>query len=221
MKTLFLLAVLFGGVSAISADTLSIRNEVHEGDFEKFENGKFTFRIPFGETLSVSASSVKTLELTKPRAVSFLLTGKQAEEQANLHGFQRSKFTLEQKGGMRMVYAMKVKRLEVKPQAAPSGSGSPEAPGPKGFVDISHIEGRTDLPQDQMSALRRYVAARDRYQAFAEESSRLIGAANSLTGDRRLRKLNELRARKNQEQPLLLELNQAEASLFQAFPTAE
>jgi len=221
MRNVVVCVALLATVAVASADTLEVRNKTHEGKLETFENGQFTFRILFGDTLSVSASSVKTLTLDKPRPVSLLLSEKSEFEDANLHGFQQSKFTVEQKGGMRMIYAMKVKRMVVK-EAKPSATAdSSEIPGLRAFVDITHIEDRTDLPPHQMDAMRVYVTARERYKAFLAESSRLVASANGETGDRRMVLLNELRDCKNREQPLLLALDQAEKALFVAFPPAE
>jgi len=204
--------------TSVSADTIVVRSKQHEGELEKFEHGKFTFSIPFGDTLQIPASSVKSLKLDRPRPVKLFLAGKADAEAANLHGFQQSKFTFEQKGGMRMVYAMKVKRIVVEKPKPSAGRASHDAPGPRQFVDISHIEHRKDLPPNQMTALHQYTQARDRYKSYLAESSRLVAAMDTAKGDRRLQMLTELRTRKNNEQPLLLALDEAEEALFAAFP---
>ncbi len=219
MKKWALLVLLGLSVSSsVWADTITIRNKTYKGRLEKFENGKFTFQVRYGETLHASPSSVKMLELDKPREVSLLLSGMKKAEKAVFHGFQGSKFTYEQGGKKLTAYTMKVKKMEVKAPKPAAGGGSSEIPGPHKIIDVSHLEHLTDLPPKQSTALKAYVAARDSYQAFLVENTRMMAAADAVTGERRIAMLQDLNARKINEQPILRALEGAEAELLAAFP---
>ncbi len=218
--------VLFGMILLLSAaaacgDTITVNRKEHEGEFERFENGRFTFNIPFGETLEFPASSVSELKLDQPCSVSVESSAGSVADNLTLFRFWRAAFDFEHNGVKKSAYAMKVKRILVRKQKAETRQTRPVSSDiafPREFADISKLEHRTDLPSRQTAALKDYVVARDHYKAFFVESSRLVSAMDSATGDRRLEILTALRTRKNDEQPILQALDQAEEILLAAFP---
>ncbi len=213
------LGLLVLGTTVVSADMIEVMRKQHHGEFEKFENGKFTFDVTFEETLELKASSVTALTLDSPRPVSLLMAGKQEPMDAKLLRFYRAMFEFEIDGVKKSIYPMKVKQITVKEMEPPPSSGaSTENPGPRQFVDISGIEHRTDLPSNQMAALKQYISARDAYKAFLAESTRLVRMMDEVAGEERQELLLKLRSRKNAEQPVLRALDEAEEALFAAFP---
>ena len=68
-------------------------------------------------------------------------------------------------------------------------------------VDTKSIASR-DLSQEQRLTLESFVAAKAGYDAFMRSSSAMVAQLDSATGSKRAKLLAELRARKNNEQPL-------------------
>ena len=218
MRCIVFWMVLLLPILALSADTITVRRKAQQGDFKTFENGQFAFHVTFGDKLEVRASSVDSPVPDSPRPVSVLFAGQPEAVDAKFIRFWRSMFEFEIDGAKKTAYPMKVKRIVVKQPKASSTTTSGETPGPRQFVDISHLEHRTDLPPRQAAALKQYVTARDDYKAFLAESTRLVRMMDSAAGEKRQAVLLKLQSRKNEEQPVLHSLDEAEEALFAAFP---
>jgi hypothetical protein len=215
-------AVLLTCVMAVSADSVTVRGKTHQCKLEKYEGRKFTFKIPYSDPMELAPSSVKELKLDMPLPISLLVSGSREPEKATLHGFERSKFSFERNGKMEALSSLKVKSFTVerpKPAAGAFG-GNREIPGPRQFIDVSQLEANPDLPPNQQAALKKYVDVRDSYQAFLVESSRIVGEMDTATGNKRIKLLADLRARKNAEAQMLRQIDTAEAALQGAFPPA-
>jgi hypothetical protein len=210
------------GVSAGLADSVTVRGKTHKCELLKYESRKFTFKIPYSDPMELAPSSVKELKLDMPLPISLLVSGSREPEKATLHGFERSKFSFERDGKMEALSSLKVKSFTVerpKPAAGAFG-GNREIPGPRQFIDVSQLEANPDLPPNQQAALKEYVDVRDTYQAFLVESSRIVGEMDTATGNKRMKLLADLRARKNAEAQMLRQIDTAEAALQGAFPPA-
>jgi hypothetical protein len=215
-------AVLLTCVMTVAAESVTVRGKTHQCKLEKYEGRKFTFRIPYSDPMELAPSSVKALKLDMPLPVSLLVSGSREPEKATLHGFERSKFSFERHGKMETLSSLKVKSFTVhRPQPAGGGVQRSEEPGPRQFLDVSKLEHREDLPPNQMAAVKGYVEVREAYQAFLADSSRMVSAMDTATGNKRVELLADLRGRKNAEAQMLRQIDTAEAALQGAFPPAE
>jgi len=91
-------------------------------------------------------------------------------------------------------------------------------PKPKRRIDISALEKRNDLTDQQTSVIRRYRAVRMKYDAFVAKSSAMVAEMDDARGKRREDLMDSLRRRKDAEQPLKRDLENATAALLAAFP---
>ncbi len=85
-------------------------------------------------------------------------------------------------------------------------------------AEITRLLNHPDLNADQKAALEQYQAAKDKHRQFMEESSAMIARMDTLTGSERQALLNNLRLRKEEEQPLKRELEASQQALSAAFP---
>jgi len=70
----------------------------------------------------------------------------------------------------------------------------------------------------QVKAYNRYKTAKVAYDAFLTKSTEMVKALDKATGQARENLLNKLRLRKNEEQPITIEMKKSQAELLAAFP---
>jgi hypothetical protein len=97
-----------------------------------------------------------------------------------------------------------------------SAVGSGDAPIPA--IDTTEFD-EAAMSESQRSTLAKYKIARKRYDAFLSESTAMVREMDRASGQRREQLLTKLRIRKNQEQPIRLEMSGAHKSLLAAFPS--
>jgi len=199
------------------ADTITIRSREQKGEFQGYENREFLFRADAWTDLREPRTAVQKLVLDPPRDVDLVL-GSSAEA-ATLVAYEQSRFVVEQKGARREIAGMLVKSITVRAAApaAAGGSGGAEEPEARRALDISAFE-KADLTPLQSAALARYKTARARYDAFLAQSSAMVAMMDKAQGAKREEILNALRLRKNEEQPVVRELEAAEKALMAAIP---
>ena len=86
------------------------------------------------------------------------------------------------------------------------------------LYDVSGLEGRADLTDAQNAALERYKAAKAKYSGYVSESSRIVAEMDRSRGQHRERLMDELRLRKQDEQPVKNEYRAATSALMSQFP---
>jgi len=198
---------------ASRGDTIVIGTKTHTGTFEVYEKGRFIFRTAEGKLLKQNRTSVRRLTLDTLKAVRLVRSGKKQSEEATLVGYDKTKFTIKQAGRKQTLFGARVERILVMQAPKPLRV---VAKRPRIAVEV--LEDMESLSPEQAAALDRYKAARRRHDDFLEESSRLVSEMDGTTGKKREQLLDILRRRKNDEQPILRELEQAEAALLAVFP---
>lgn len=204
-------------VSSATADSMTIGSQVVNGSLEGFERSQFLFRAEEGRVLRQSRASVRQVTLDVPRPARFLRKGRGNVEQVDVLGYADSSFRIRRDGNEEKVLGMHVALITMQP-APTGGFTATDQPTPHQRISLSVLERRSDLTGPQRSAIARYRSVRGRYDTFVSQSSALVAQMDAATGQRRLQLLNQLRQRKDQEQPLKQSLMAAEASLRAAFP---
>lgn len=199
------------------ADTLVVHAKELQGGFSGYEDGKFVF-VAAGKGLTREPrSSVQKLILEKP--VDATLVQGNKSQGVRLLGYEQSRFIVEIDGARSEITGILVKSISV--QGAPAAEGgSGDADGgtqPRRQLDLSGVDEATLTP-GQAGALARYKAAWKRYSEFLARSSKMVAEMDKSRGAQREEKLDTLRERKNEEQPLLTELSAAEKVLRASFP---
>lgn len=205
------------GYSAAHADVLTVGTRRHQGSFEGFEAGQFLFRTAAGQIIRQSRPTVRSLQCDAPRPVKLLRANRRDEETVNLLGYANARFAIEAKGCEESVFGMHVRSIELR-WVPGNGRGREGRPKPARQIDLVALEARDDLTAEQARVLRRYRAARTKYDAFVAQSSALVSEMDRATGKRREDLLDSLRRRKDAEQPLKRDLEAATAALPAAFP---
>lgn len=210
-----------------AADTMVVASETHTGTFEGYRQNRFLFRTESGTLLQEVRGRVSELKLGQPCKVTFARTGRKKREPAHLKTYAHMKFTFEDGGREKVVPAFNIREITVqrdesggaaKPDDGAKPGGAPDKPGVFTTYDVRPLASRSDLTGPQSAALKRYETAKSRYDAFLKESTRLVTEMDRAKGAQREKLLNELRTRKNQEQPIKKELDGATAALLSAFP---
>ena len=212
--------IAFLAVAAVGSDVMVVKNVTHEGTFEGFEKNIFRFQTAEGEFLKEKRGKVSRLELAEPCKVTLLRTGKKESEPGLFKKYERLKFIFDENGKDKAEFANSIKKITVlrDPEPAVNGRGGGGGNGSVEFIDVGPLEEREGLSAAQSAALQQYKAASAKYRAFVDTSTALVGQMDGAAGGERDRLLNQLRLRKNEEQPLKSAFNTATAQLLAKFP---
>ena len=156
--------------------------------------------------------------MEKPTRVAFTASRKKRSGARMLKGYKGLKFVFVEGEKEKKVFAGRVKSISVIHPAG--GSGGKDAKGADTFpvIDISGLETRSDLTEQQTDAIDRYKKAREAYDSFLAESSKLVARMDRERGGAREKLLDELRVRKDREQPIKNELRAAIRELMATCP---
>lgn len=218
----FFLIFILAITQYVSADVIVIGDARHEGTFTGFDNNNFEFDLKDGKKLKTNRTKVKALELSKPAKVSFEERGKKETEETQLLRYEKFKFIFQENGKEIGVIGSQVKNITkalVFEGTGGGGTSSTEIPSAPPLVEFSGME-NAELTPVQKTTLAAYKAARANYEKFLAESTALVKEMDASEGERREALLNKLRARKQDEQPLLSVLQKATADVLAAFPPA-
>jgi hypothetical protein len=135
-------------------------------------------------------------------------------------GYAKGMFLFIKEGKKEIISGMNVKSVKVDHV---SRFGRPSEPVPEAVqqiadADIEDLLARPDLSADQKAALEQYQAASGKYRQFVTESSSMVERMDTMTGSERQAVLNDLRLRKEAEQPLKRDLQASQQALTDAFP---
>lgn len=202
------------------ADVLTGAMSEDKGSFLAYKDNKFFFKTEKGQDLELSKAAVRKLTLDEPREVYFLRKGKSKNESALLVGYDKLQFSFKQKKQDFSISAMNV--ASIKASMATVEGGGTEGGTTDGntfiaAVDLSGLD-ETALSPSQKAAISSYAAVRTRYESFLSRSSTMVAEMDRSSGARREELLGELRRRKNEEQPIRLQMSSAHKSLLAAFP---
>ncbi len=216
----WLLAACFVAVGSGRADTLTIGIRNIQGTFEGFSDDAFVFRSDKGETLRENRTNVRSLQLDAPVKVAYeMARGGKGSQSALLKSYKGMRFVFKDGDKERTVFANHVKEIRVvRPPPAGGGGREPDGSAFIQPVDISKVENNPDLTAGQKAAIERYRTARARYDNFFRESSELVARMDRAEGAERIRIHQELRVRKQEEQPIINALQAATTQLYNAFP---
>lgn len=202
------------------ADVIRIGTKSQSGTLEAYDGRSFQFRDEGdGKVQNVPRTSVKDLKLDEPRKAEVVQMGKATEEML-MAGYAKGMFLFMHQGRKEIISGMKVTNIKLATVSRFGGSSEP-TPGAMQLVSDADIETllvRPDLNADQEAALDQYQAAKDKYRQFVNESSALVARMEMLKGSDRQAVLNDLRLRKEAEQPLKSELAASWHALSAAFP---
>ena len=217
-RILLSLFVVMLVASPCMADTMTVGTKTYEGEFKGFENNQFNFKPEKGKEIRENRTKVKKLALDKPLKVSYEKRGKKPEEGVELLRYEKFKFVFKKDGKERKVLGNGIQKISVA-WSGGNGFGLPSMERPKvpEPIDFQGIEG-ADLTPAQETALAAYKAARGAYDKYVNESSAMVTAMDASAGKRREELLNDLRIRKQDEQPLRNALQQATNDALAAFP---
>jgi len=216
-KITFAVMILGCCLGFVFADSMRIGTKTQKGTFAGYKNGSIMFQDENGEQFPQPRGSVKSLTIDSPCEASFKASSKDLTGMFTLVKYESGIFTVKDKGKQKEIPAIKVSEITVKQSVSASGDRVGDAPVSIRDIDISGIEGRTDLTQQQTEILNKYKAARSKYNAFVSENSSMVQQMDKAKGQKREELLNELRVRKAQEQPIRLEYETCRTSLVNAF----
>lgn len=204
---------------ATAADTMVTRTKTYGGTFERFENNRFVFRTEDGATVELERGQVTELTCDPPVDIALLRARSREPEAAKLLQYKGLRFSVELDGKEQTVFNNQVDRIVAqRPMPAMGGAGRAGAAPAVQFLNTAELEQNPDLPPNQQAALQRYLAAKDAYLAFRQESSEMVERLNRATGNERHQLLEDLRRRNIAEQPILAELDLATKAMYEAFP---
>jgi hypothetical protein len=204
---------------SVFADVLVVGKTRNKGTFKGFANNIFELEQKGGKTLKINRTKVKTLELDKPAKVSYLQRGKKEVRDAELLRYEKFKFSFTGKKKETHVIGSVMKKITISWSSSGTGGGpaSSNIPTAPPALDLSGIEG-ADLTPDQETTLASYKSAREDYDKFLNENTALVKQMDAETHGAREKLLNELRIRKQNEQPLRIALQKATDDVLATFP---
>lgn len=212
MKRHMAVLALWLNTVAARGDQLFASGQEKDGWFRGFEDGRFVFQPERGKVIREPRSSVTRVTLAKPAKASYQTSDGKTVTDAVLKSFERSQFVFEDAS----VPAIRMKKLALAADPADAAEGDAGGGYPIPQVDISGIGG--DLAPEQQAIVGRYRGAKKAFDDYVAESARLVQEMDKATGERRTQLLNQLRLRKNAEQPLRAALVEAFNALAAAFP---
>jgi len=203
-------------------------NKSYEGTFQGYKNDKFYFLPDGGKTVNGLRSFAEKLVIDPPAIVTITQRGKKKVEDWKLKSYEKSTFLFDNNGKEVSMPGMQISAIEMGldfGRAAGGGGGGQEdganaenKPLKINLNDLSALVKESNSTPEQTRAFERYKTARTTYDSFLEASSAMVKTMDHTTGAAREDILNKLRKRKNDEQPLLGELKQAEKELLTVFP---
>jgi len=211
-------AVVLGASVGYADQLLIMGQQTREGTFQGFENGKIEFQDSSGRFVKEQSSRVSKLVLTAPLKAAYqTVTGKRVED-VTLKGFEKGKFIFVGKDGKEtLVVGLQVKTIEPVFEGG-GGGGDAGDRYPIPAVDLSGIVG--DLSPAQQKALDGLKDAKKGFDDYVAESSAMVQEMDRLKGPKREELLNQLRIRKEKEQPLRGNLISAYKTFRDAFADA-
>ena len=216
-KLLCLLAFMVISEQFSNADVLVSGVKRYEGSFVELSNNTLKFEAKDGTTIKKSISSVKSLEITKPLKVDFKERSKKEIRNAELLGYRMFKFNFKIKGRKQSITGRSVKTITKSWSSSGTGmQASSEAPVPIAPLKFSNLEG-AELSAEQEQTLAAYKIARADYDNFIRTNSKMMQQANATQGVERNKLLNDLRARRDKEQPIVQKLEKASNEAVAAF----
>jgi hypothetical protein len=222
-SVIYIISGLILAINCYAADVMVVKNEKHEGSFQGYKDGTFSFKTSKGKVIKVDRKQVTRLELKKPVSVSTTLKGKNKSQSMMLKKYGTMKFTfVENKKDKALLYH---NILEISTGGSGGGSmggGAVAAQGSSSLADklysVSSLLARDDLSEEQSRVAQEYDTAKNNWKDFVEESSRMQKEMEQSKGQRREELLNKLRYRKNEEQPVKNALINATKALLETFP---
>jgi len=211
--TLWLIGGLALAAGVGAGDTIVVGTQTHSGTLQSYEKNAFRFRTQAGEWLTQDRMAVRRITVDAPRKAMLDCAGRKAPEAVAFLGYENKKFLVSANGKREEVAGLKVRRLSIEDDMRQMGGASSETPRARQRIDLSGVEGRAGLSAVQTALIERYRAAWSDYERFLDESTAMAGRLDTLTGAQRATLLNELRARKNREQPLTQVLAAAETAV--------
>ena len=204
---------------AACGDTLETKKGTRKGVFEGYRDSQFSFRTDKGQLINEARVNVKKLECDKVCQV-ILAVERKPPASALFKKYEKLKFTFEENGRKRTVFSRTVESITVTRATEGQGRGA-RGGGALPMFDVSRLEKAVDITPAQKAAVARYKAAKERYGAFLAESSTMVARMDQARGRQREELLNQLRMRKQDEQPIKNEYSAASSALLQAFPDLE
>jgi len=216
---IYVMAGLILGGSLAGADVIKKTMGEEKGAFSEYKNSKFMILTDGGGTIEIPKASVRELILDKPVAVSFLRKGKSQRENGELLGYDKLQFKLKQKNKEMSLSAMYITSMQAQVAASSAGGGTAmgDAETVIPAIDTSEFD-ESVMSAEQKASLETYRSVRRRYDAFIRESSAMVAEMDRSSGQKREELLSKLRIRKNQEQPIRLEMSGAHKALLASFP---
>ncbi|OVE75299.1 hypothetical protein BVX97_05105 [bacterium E08(2017)] len=201
------------------ADVLVVGKSRIEGKFMGYDNNIFEFEEEGGKAIKKNRTMMKALELEKPVKVSFEARGyKKKVSEAELTGYSKFKFHFKVEGKDVAINGTSVRNIEkawAQERNHNSSTEKPEVIAPLQFTGIDD----GNLPPDQQEKYDAYKKARAIYDAYIAKNSALVKAMDGASGEKREEYLNELRTRKQDEQPIKEALLKAMDEVLAAFNT--
>ncbi len=214
-QLLVTLATAFLVSSAVGDQLVMLGSQAKPCTFQGFDSGRLLIVSSKGRLSKEAPSRISRVILSKPLRVNYITSDGKKEEAALLKGFERQQFQLVKDGKESGVPAQKMKTIDIIGEDGGEGGVVGRYPVPD--VDVNALLGAKATPA-QMKAVDRFLAAKKAYDDFVAESSVLVGQMEKAQGVKRAALLNELRMRKNQEQPIKTELVDACSALSDVFP---
>lgn len=220
---LALLLVLCMSVSGtVRADLLDTGSKPQRGTLEGYDGNNFQFRDDrSGKLLEVSRSSVRNLKLDEPRKAEVVIAGKPPfPEKILVRGYDDGLFLFTENGKELRVMGMKVSRIKLDaiPRPGREQESAPTVTEQIAEADINKLLAQPNLTADQKTTLEHYRDVNGKYRDFLAKSSAMVSAMDVMKGAERQKALNDLRIRKEEEQPLKREMEESQRALIQAFP---
>jgi hypothetical protein len=220
MRTFLAMAVVVALVTAAgAAGPLVGTGKTKEGTFRGYEKGRFLFASSKGKPMKEQAGRVMKLILGEPLKVTYQTADAAKPLEAQFKGYDKKTFTFAGKEGKETsVPQLKMKTIELSfdmegEEGGDRGGGRYPIPD----VNLESLAG-TEATPAQQAAIDKFTAAKKRYDEFVNVSSGLVQEMDKATGVKREEFLNQLRARKNDEQPLRTALINAYKTMGDAFP---
>lgn len=199
-------------------DTLITKKGTYKGAFEGYRDSEFVFRTDKGQVIRTARVKVTKLECDKACKV-ILSVERKPPANAMFKKYEKLKFTFEEKGRKRTVFSRTVESISVM-RATGEGRGA-KGGGALPMFDVSRLEKAPDLTPTQKAAVERYKTAKEQYNTFLSQSSAMVAQMDAARGKTRQSLLNQLRMRKQDEQPIKNEYSTAASALLKAFPDLE
>jgi hypothetical protein len=217
LVTSFALAVTASFTLSLADQIVMFGAQPKSGTFQGVDGGRMLIVNEAGKFRKEQPSRITRIVLAKPLKIQYLAADSKQEEDGLLKGYDKQKFQITKDGKDLEIAAAKIKSMDIVGDATGGGGAGNRYPVPD--IDLTFAEGPDATPA-QKSAAARFKAAKKAYDDFVAESSDLVSKMDKATGAKRESILNELRMRKNQEQPLKSELMDACSALTELHPEA-